>query len=130
MARKTASSAARLGRQWASLSVATPQVVAQRLARMAAAGVQPNARERAEMQRMTTEKFVAVAASWQAMTLQALRVQQRLIFSWLTPRRTLALAPTAAARLQTAALGVLSAGLAPVQRAATANARRLARRRR
>jgi hypothetical protein len=130
MRRKTSSNANRLARQWASLSIAAPQVVAHRLARMATVGATPTARDRAEMQRMTTEKFAAAAASWQAMGLQVLLAQQRLLFPWLTAAGQRSPAPASIGAMQAAALGVMAAGLAPVQRTATANARRLARRRR
>ncbi len=81
---------------------------------------------------MGSEKMIAFAASWNAMMLQALRVQQALCLSfvhslwspWLRSRRSSRMT----AQLQNAALGVLNKGMGPVHRTATGNAKRLARR--
>ena len=120
-----------LAMKTAELAWAAPQVVAQRLARIAAAGPRPSARDRREFQRMSAEKTAAFAESWNAMAQQAARANQALAASfWRTAWSPLTLAQLSmnAALLQSAALGVLSKGLAPVHRTATANAKRLARR--
>lgn len=112
----------------AAISVAAPQVIAHRLARMAAAGPTLTDRDRKEFQRMGAEKAAAFTESWYAMALQIMRANQALATSlfwspWSFGR------PSArvTAQLQNAALGVLSKGIAPVHRKATANAKRLAR---
>lgn len=123
-------STAHLAGQLTELAFATPQVMAMRLARMAAAGQSPTARDRAEMQRMGSEKVAAFWQSWMAMWMDW----------WLMPMR---LAPAftgvlgGGARshgawqraMAGATTGLLAAGLAPVHRTAVANAKRLSRRR-
>jgi len=125
-------SADRLAVQTAALGAAVPVVVAHRLARLAAAGALPSARDRREFHRMGAEKAAAGFASWQAIGLEMLRLQQGLAFAWwralfwpgafagrgvpALPRDTL--------------LRLWSAALAPIHRTATANARRLGRGRR
>lgn len=118
--------------QAAELALAVPQVVAHRAARMALAGPAPSERDRREFKLMVAEKNAAFAQSWQAMARQAVRAHQTLAASllrtgwspagWGQPAH-LKLAKQA----QTAALGILSKGMAPVHRKAVANAKRLAR---
>lgn len=84
---------------------ASGQVIAARTGRMARAGTSPNARDRREFTRMGTEKVQAASQSAWAM---AMSMQQAWFQAWLQ---------------------MLTAGLAPVHRTATANARRLTRRR-
>jgi hypothetical protein len=97
-----------LARQAAELSVAVPQVMAHRLARMALAGATPSARDRRELQRMYAEKALALAESWNAMALEALQANQQLM---LSPMQ--------------AALEMAATAMAPFHRRAIANARRL-----
>ena len=114
------------------LAFAVPQVVGHRLARMAAAGASPSARDRREFERMVNEKAAAFGEAWLAMAWQTLRAQQAMWWSWAWSP-ALFKAPSAAAqqamgrRLQRAALTIAGHGLAPVHRTAVANARRLAR---
>ena len=112
----------------AELAVAVPQVMAHRLLRMA--GDRPTARDRRELDRMITEKAAALGESWIEMAWKALEVNQRLALSmtqsWLTGAPTVA---GHAKRLQRAGLEVLAAGMTPVHRRVTANARRLNRKR-
>jgi hypothetical protein len=114
--RRTHRKAAKLTSDTAELALAAPQVVAHRVGRMLTAGSTPSAADVAEFQRMGAEKVAAFFESWNAMAAQALRLQaQQLRFSpaaWWAPVVDLA-----------------AAGLAPVHRRATANAKRLARRR-
>lgn len=124
-------SGTQLALQASELAVAVPQVMAHRLTRMALGGATPNARDRAELHRMGAEKAAAFAQSWNAMALHGVRVQQEM--AWAMARALFApwlgTAPTLASSLrqmQGAALGMASAGLRPVHRTATANARRLA----
>lgn len=124
----------KLAKQALGLSLAVPQVVAHRVGRMAAAGSRPSARDRKEFKQMGAEKVAAFYESWAAMGTAALRAQQSM---WLSMMRGAALAPWNLARpaslLPSAAtmtehtLRIVSQGLAPVQRRATANAKRLGR---
>jgi hypothetical protein len=114
----------RLATQFGELAVAAPQVVAQRVMRMAVAGVQPSARDRREMRLMGDEKMLAFQQSWMAMWAQGWRVQVALAQSMMTGHLT----PWAGGhRAADAAVRVLSAGMAPIRGKAVANARRLAR---
>lgn len=110
----------RIAMQAAELAVAVPQVMAHRLARLTLAGASPSARDRNELQRMGAEKVAAFYESWHAMILALFRANLSLTMSpfrfWWSSGR---------ARRTT--LAALSAGLAPVQRRASANARRLRR---
>ena len=115
------------------LSMAAPQVVAQRLTRMAMAGINPSQGDHDEMMLMGSEKLLAFQKSWMAMWHQAWHSQMALAES-LT-RGSLALASGHNAhddhpaqvlmQMPTAAAKVLSAGLAPVHDQTMANARRL-----
>jgi hypothetical protein len=121
-----------LAGQAAALAVAVPQFVAQRVGRMAAAGLTPTARDRREFQLMSAEKIAAFYESWNAMYVQALRIQldvtasivRSIWFPWL-PRR--AFASLRRADVARNALTILGKGLAPVRRRAVANAGRLRR---
>jgi hypothetical protein len=116
--------------QAAELAVAAPQVVAHRVGRMLAAGLQPSAQDRAEMHRMGAEKVAAFYESWNAMAAEAMRLQleqsmaalRMLWWPWGAASR-----PTTQRQLQQAAMKVLAAGMTPVHRRAAANAKRLAR---
>ncbi len=135
-----------LSRQATELMLATPQVVAHRVSRMAAAGGAPSARDRREFHRMGAEKVEAFQESWAAMGSQAWATQlqwgasvasawsawMRLGFNPWQPGAGLSMARAAgrnATQMQSMALGVAGKGLAPVHRRAVANAKRLAGRR-
>lgn len=118
--------------QAAELALAVPQVMTQRIARMAAAGHAPSARDRREFTRMGSEKIAAFHESWFAMAAEAWRIQQQFVLSWLGAFMSpwAALRPPrgpSKAQLQRAAISVLGHGVAPVHRRAVANAKRLAR---
>jgi len=115
IARKTAS----LFNMSAGLAGAVPMVVAHRMARMALAGAAPSKRDRDEFQRMYDEKTVAFTRSWSAMGAAAM--------AFWSPALMTGTPATAAARMQNAALGVMTQGMAPVWRTAMANAKRLGR---
>jgi hypothetical protein len=124
-------SGTQLATQASQLALAVPQVMAHRLTRMALGGSAPNERDQAEFKRMSAEKMTAFSQSFTAMALYALKVQQEM--SWALARSMfspwLGSAPTFASSMrdmQGAALGMATAGLSPVHRTATANARRLA----
>ena len=106
----------------AELSLAAPQVVAIRTARILAAGVNPNARDRREFERMGTEKVLAFWESMHAMGLEVAKAQQRYALlalrQWWSPW----VSPWSVAR---SATKVLEKGLGPVHKRASANARRL-----
>jgi len=119
----------KLSTQMSELALAAPQVVAHRLTRMALAGTQPSARDQREFALMSKEKQAAFQESWQAMGLQAWRVQQQMAMSfwqaaWMPGAK--ARAPSSS-QWQSAILGVLGQGLKPVHRRAVANAKRLGR---
>jgi hypothetical protein len=94
------------------IAIAAPQVVAQRMQRMALAGPRPGARDRREFTLMGQEKAEAFAESWLAMGLRAWQAQQAL-GAWLLQQ---GLRPW---------LATAAAGMKPVHRRVTANARRL-----
>ncbi|MCH8179995.1 MAG: hypothetical protein IIA02_09475 [Proteobacteria bacterium] len=119
----------RLATQAIELSVAAPQVVAQRLTRMALAGLNPSTEHHDELVRMGSEKVQAFQESWLAMWAQAWQSQLALAESVARssldmlvgrdhPASVLMQVPTEAAE-------VLSAGLAPLRDKAMDNARRL-----
>jgi hypothetical protein len=115
----------------AQLAFVAPQVVAHRVLRMANAGSSPTARDQREFQRMRAEKTAAFIESWNAMAMEAFRVNQALTASflhsfwwgWLRSK------PSAGAAIQwhNASLHILGKGIGPVHRRAVANAKRLAR---
>lgn len=133
----------------AELSIAAPQVVAIRTARMLAAGANPNARDRAEFSRMGAEKLAAFGESMLGMGRQLLQSNQeytrsvfvRLMRMWMTPWWLAAYRPLTQARVsaptaasvfaptrrqrQRAAAQIVAKAVAPVHKRATANAKRL-----
>jgi hypothetical protein len=116
----------RIATQAAELAWAAPQVVAQRLLRMAAAGTSPSVSDRQEFARMGWEKVAAFHESWLAMTFEAWRVQQAMWWSTLTSL-WLPWLPARRRPGRRALLGIVGHGLAPVHRRAVANAKRLRR---
>jgi len=106
----------------AELSLAAPQVVAMRSARMLAAGVNPSARDRREFERMGTEKVLAFWESMNVMGLEMAKAQQRYALfalrQWWSPW----VSPWSVAA---SATKVLEKGLGPVHKRVSANARRL-----
>ena len=135
MPRRASPRSRSLARHSLDLSIAAPQVIAHRIARMAQAGAAPSACDLAEFQRMGAEKVAAFGAAWQAMSLAAVRTQQSYLQTlmrslltpwWIAPPDLLALAR----RAQGSAVDVLAAGIAPIRHKAVGNARRLARRHR
>jgi hypothetical protein len=111
----------------AELSIAAPQVVALRAARMLAAGANPSARDRRELERMGTEKVLAFWESMNAMGVEMAKAQQQYALAamrqWWSPW----VSPWSAAA---SATKVLEKGLGPVHRRASANVRRLRKPRR
>jgi hypothetical protein len=133
MASRSNRKAASVARQTTDLALAAPQVVAHRLARMAAAGPRPSARDQREFTRMVAEKQQAFQQSWTAMGLQSMVAGQSMALAWMrlwaTPWPGGAWNGHAlASQWQNALWGVVDKGLTPVRRTAVANARRLSRR--
>ena len=130
------------------LAIAAPQVVAIRTARMLAAGAHPGPADRVEFSRMHTEKAQAFWESMLAMSTQMVRTHidygSRAVTQWW---RTWASVPWIAARTlvpgttalprrtgrvtlakqQRVVSKIVEAGVGPVHKRATANARRLQR---
>ena len=129
LARRRRRASRSLSAQTVELGFAAPQVIAHRLARMAAAGTSPSARDRAEFRRMGIEKIAAANEAWAAMTAQAfvenqklaLRAMQSFWFHWVRSK------PVTRRQLRSASAAILGKGLAPIHRRAVANARRLRR---
>ena len=133
MSRASRKHLTRIGAQTAGLALAAPQVVAHRVNRMMTAGPAPGARDLREFNLMTSEKAVALAESWIAMGAYMMRANQSLALTmigaswkvWLS-LATFGFPVRHAQQLQSNALGMISAGMAPVHRKAVANAKRLA----
>jgi hypothetical protein len=134
--------------------MAAAQVITHRTQRMAAAGPQPNARDRREFARMGSEKVDAARESATAMGAQMMALPWDLGLRWWqaasrasaaagalgasrTPAQALARGKTlanalqatghAAAHASSAGARVAGRGLAPIHAKATANARRLSK---
>lgn len=107
------------------LGIAAPQVVAHRLARMAAAGGTLSPRDRREFTGMVLEKQTVFAQGWMAMWVESVLAQQRFLLACLAGTPWTA---THALRAGTDWERALSRGLAPIRNKAVANARRLSRR--
>ncbi len=121
-----------LAEKVAELSVAVPQVVAHRLARMALAGPVVSARDWQELERMVTEKQFAFAEAWFAMAISSLQAYQTFtawffLSLWSPPGQGSLTPVEIAQRLGGSALEVTEQAIAPVHRKAVANAKRLGR---
>ena len=109
-----------------------PQVVMQRLMRMALAGCAPSAADQHEFCRMGTEKVAAFSEAWQAMALQSTLAQQQFVMAWwqhaLNPLQWMQpwmrVMPSAHLAQKTW-LDVMRKGMQPVHSRAVANAKRL-----
>lgn len=137
------------------LAVAAPRVIATRSARMLAAGANPGAADRAEFSKMYVEKGQAFWESLFAMGAQMAKVNQEFARTaalqwwrlWTTPwflsarapsigsfnalnplSHATALLPRPSERQRRRAVSrLVDAGLGPIHKRATANARRLSR---
>lgn len=116
----------RLGRQVAEINAVVPGIVCRRLMRLALAGAVPSRYERTELSRMSSEKWQAASQSAVAMTAFAVRQQMAMAQSFMhamwAPWTGMSHSSIPVAN---PVAGMLSAGLAPYHRIATANARRL-----
>jgi len=129
MPKRRASRTAVLARKNIELAIAAPQVIARRAIQMANAGKSPSANDLSEFQRMGSEKVYAFAASWQAMAMRMFQIQQNMAFSEMrnfwTPWLWNSRGPRLPMMSMNDFLSLAAKGMAPVHRAATANARRL-----
>lgn len=133
MASASRRAASQAQRKMIDLSVATPQVVAHRLTRMALAGPVPNARDQKEFTGMVLEKQLAFAQAWWAAWNAALQGPWGMAWStWQTALSggMLGSSPWAmwklAERSSAPMAQVVNAALTPIERKASSNARRLA----
>jgi hypothetical protein len=121
----------RVTRDSLAVLLAAPEVVAHRVLRTWLAGDTPSQRDRAEFNRMSTEKVAAFYESWNAMFLQMYRANLRLALSSIWWPWSLATSRKASARLSAhagrAVTAVLGAGIAPIRRRAVGNVKRLRR---
>ncbi len=127
----------RLTRSAVQMADAVPQVVLHRVARMMAAGVNPNRSDQDEFYRMGAEKVAAFGESWAAMSMQAVAAQQQFaafwlqtwwqvaLGGWMNPPTMQRLSSSAQRQLMNSVLDVATRGIAPVRRRAVANAKRL-----
>ena len=115
-------------RYWAEIATFSPLVMSERLLAIAGSGVVPSAAHQAEMTRMVIEKGEAMAESTTAMWLAALHGQQAAWQRALRAGRAVPLAEDYALGAATARR--YGAALQPISRRVTANARRLAAKKR
>lgn len=116
-------------RKAAELGLAVPRVMGHRLARMAVAGPVLSERDQREFQLMGTEKVVAFTEAWIAASSamwQANLVIGSAIIGMMTMPWTGVSPGKLGRQWQSAWLGAIDKGMAPIHRTATANARRLA----
>jgi hypothetical protein len=115
--------------QLTELAFSVPQVVTHRLGRIARAGPVPSSGDRSEIYRMTSEKVTAFYESWTAMQIESMRLSQELWLSSLQAAWTPWLSRSGRKRkLSRGAASIAAHGLSPISRRASANARRLAKR--
>lgn len=114
-----------VSRRWLDLWTAVPVVVAIRVGRMMSAGPSLSARDHREFTRMGAEKLDAFGESWLAMALQWQNECLRLAMTpwWLSPDAL----HKAGNELGRSFAKVAHQGLAPIERRASANAKRLTR---
>lgn len=143
-------------RKSAEMVSASAQVIARRSGRMMLAGPRPSARDRDEFTLMGREKIAASADAWQGLAVQMTRLNLELGSRWflqslaatsslasLAGSRTvgqalgcqsalvknaLSLGIAESSRLSRSAASLAHAGLKPIHRRATGNAKRLSRR--
>jgi len=132
MLKNRRSGAGKVLAQLSKLGMATPQVVAHRVGRMAMSGPVMSVRDREEFSGMVAEKQVALAQSMQSMWLAGAKAHQDF---WITYSRSLLQPPwfkstmntQLARQIHQAGFNVLSEGLAPFERKVSSNAKRLAK---
>ena len=130
MSRNARLKSKRVSTQATELAFAVPQVIAHRVARMMLAGPNPSTTDRREFHLMNSEKLAAFNESWRAMAAQMLIARQEFTLSLLRTLCTPWLGGVLpigqhSKQWQSAALGVVAKGMAPVHKRAVANAKRL-----
>ena len=139
--RRTHASMQNLATKSLELSLAAPQVVAQRVTRMMTAGPNPSARDQQEFMRMGNEKVVAFYESRMGMWGQAYQSYWQAAASMMAAPQTLTpsahnpFAPFGVGKATkrmvkqqvNAVTDVLNAGISPVHAKAVSNAKRLSR---
>ncbi len=120
----------RIATQALELSIAAPQVVAQRLLQMGNAGFLPTAADQREFKQMGNEKVQAFFESWGAMWSATLKAQMQ--FAQRLPSATMSAAlgrpqsvVSAINAFSNSGANVVAAGLSPVHAKAVSNAKRL-----
>ena len=116
----------------AELATAVPQVVLQRMTRMALAGPVASPADQREFHRMVSEKGAAFNESWRAIATEAARAHWVLTASFVNalwaPKFQGEGSPVAMIeQLHHAAVSVVNEGVSPVHQRAVKNAKRLAR---
>lgn len=115
-------------RHWAEISAFSPMVISERMLAAAASGAVPTAAHQAEMTRMVVEKGEAVAESATALWLAAVESQQ---LAWQRAWRAGRASPVPADyALAASTARKLGQAWSPVSRRVTANAKRLATKKR
>lgn len=135
MTRALHQKANRVSAKASELSVAAPQVVAHRMARMLSAGATPSANDQAEFMRMGTEKLEAFVEAWGAMSAQAMQAQQQMAISvmqtmcnpWAWAAGPMEPMQQLHDQMQHSMLNVIEGGVNPMHKRAVANAKRLNR---
>jgi hypothetical protein len=119
----------RIGRQVAEINAVVPGIVSHRLMRLAWAGATPSRSDRTELSRMSSEKWQAASQSAVAMTAFAMQQQMAMAQSFMHAMWAPWMGVShSSIPVTNPVAGMLSAGLAPYHRIATANARRLRKR--
>lgn len=116
--------------QTAELALAAPQVMANRLGRLALAGARPSPHDRREFARMIVEKQTAAGQAVAAIAAQSWLGAPRIAASMMRAAWAPWLGAShrhVAAQMQDTGERIVAGALAPMHRAATANARRLSR---
>lgn len=120
-----------LSQQAIELTIATSQVIAQRMSQMALAGPNPSAKDQKEFKQMSDEKVTAFYQSWSAIWAQMFKSQFAIaqsitssISETMLGGRPLDASSTFNALTQETNK-IISAGIDPVHRTAVSNARRL-----
>ena len=119
----------KLASQATDIAVASPQVIAERLQRMARAGTNPSAKDLREFVGMGAEKILATQQAAMAMSIELTKAQYRRVMSVFTAKgmstkRRLMQLVSPADMLRTS-LDVMNEGLAPFRKKVVSNAKRL-----
>lgn len=120
----------RLGQQCAEINAVVPGIVSRRVMQLAWAGAGASRADRTEMSRMSSEKWQAASQSAMAMTAFAMQQQMAIAQSFWQAvwAPWMGVPGNRGLPVSNPLAGMLSAGIAPYHRIATANARRLGKR--